>query len=60
MAFEYFWNSGTKGLSQMRLTLSSERLTLPSESSSAFDTIRQPETLPVGFTPTLRKTAMAN
>ena len=50
MAFEYFWNSGTKGLSQMRLTLSSERLTLPSESSSAFDTIRQPETLPVGFT----------
>ena len=44
MAFECFRNSGVKGLSQMRLTLSSERLTLPSESSSASDTIRQPET----------------
>ena len=59
MAFEYFRIAGTKDVLhghsfQMRLTVSSE-------SPTASDTMRQPEAkLPLGFTPTLRRTSIAS
>ena len=59
VAFEYFRIAGTRDVLhghsfQMRLTVSSG---IP----TASDTMRQPETkLPFGFTPTLRRTSMAN
>ena len=59
MAFEYFRTAGTRDVLhghsfQMRLTVSSG---IPSASA----TMRQPETLlPLGFTPTLCRTSIAN
>ena len=59
MAFEYFRITGTKDVLQGHSF--QMRLTVSSESPSASDTMRQPETeLPLGFTPSLRRTSIEN
>ena len=59
MAFIYFYIAGTKDFLHVRAF--QIRATVSSESPSASDTMRQPETsLPLGRTPTLRSISMLN